>query len=50
VADAGIRRVTGEVIIDDRLFPTMEKDGYLLTPIWINDNLIDLIVTPGEVG
>ncbi|MGH2530965.1 MAG: D-alanyl-D-alanine carboxypeptidase/D-alanyl-D-alanine endopeptidase [Thermomicrobiales bacterium] len=50
VAAAGVRHVNGEVIVDDRLFPMMEKDGYLLTPIWINDNLIDFIITPGEVG
>jgi D-alanyl-D-alanine carboxypeptidase/D-alanyl-D-alanine-endopeptidase (penicillin-binding protein 4) len=28
----------------------MKKDDYILTPIWINDNLIDLSVTPGSVG
>jgi D-alanyl-D-alanine carboxypeptidase/D-alanyl-D-alanine-endopeptidase (penicillin-binding protein 4) len=50
VAAAGVRHVNGDVIIDDRLFPVMEKDGYLLTPVWINDNLIDLILTPGAVG
>ncbi len=50
VAAAGIRHVTGNVIIDSRLFPPMTKDGYILTPIWINDNLIDLTVRPGSVG
>ena len=49
VAAAGIRRVDGDVIIDARLFPAMEKDDYILTPIWINDNLIDLSVTPGRL-
>jgi D-alanyl-D-alanine carboxypeptidase/D-alanyl-D-alanine-endopeptidase (penicillin-binding protein 4) len=28
----------------------MEKDDYILTPIWINDNLIDVSLTPGAVG
>ena len=50
VAAAGIRRVSGDVIIDDRLFPSMQKDGYSLTPIWINDNLIDLVIKPRSVG
>lgn len=50
VAAAGIRHVAGDVIIDARLFPAMEKDGYILSPIWINDNLIDLSLTPGAVG
>jgi D-alanyl-D-alanine carboxypeptidase/D-alanyl-D-alanine-endopeptidase (penicillin-binding protein 4) len=42
VAAAGIRRVDGDVVVDARLFPAMEKDDYILTPIWINDNLIDI--------
>jgi serine-type D-Ala-D-Ala carboxypeptidase/endopeptidase (penicillin-binding protein 4) len=50
VAAAGIKRVAGDVIVDARLFPAMPKDGYVLTPIWINDNLIDLTLTPGKVG
>lgn len=50
VAGSGIRRVAGDVIIDARLFPAMEKDGYIVSPVWINDNLIDMTVTPGAVG
>jgi serine-type D-Ala-D-Ala carboxypeptidase/endopeptidase (penicillin-binding protein 4) len=50
VAAAGIKRVSGDVIVDARLFPAMPKGGYVLTPIWINDNLIDLSLTPGKVG
>ena len=50
VAASGIRRVAGDVIIDARLFPAMEKDGYIVSPVWINDNLIDFTVTPGAVG
>ena len=50
VAAAGIRRVQGDVVVDARLFPAMEKDGYILTPIWINDNLIDITLTPGAAG
>jgi D-alanyl-D-alanine carboxypeptidase/D-alanyl-D-alanine-endopeptidase (penicillin-binding protein 4) len=50
VVAAGIRHVDGDVIIDARLFPAIEKDDYVLTPIWINDNLIDISLTPGAAG
>ncbi len=53
VAKAGIRRVRGEVLIDDRLFEKASGTGSgprRLTPIIINDNLIDLVITPGEPG
>jgi D-alanyl-D-alanine carboxypeptidase/D-alanyl-D-alanine-endopeptidase (penicillin-binding protein 4) len=50
VAKSGIKHVSGDVIIDDRLFPAIHKDSYILTPIWINDNLLDFTVTPGKVG
>lgn len=50
VAASGIRRVAGDVIIDARLFPAMQKDGYVVSPVWINDNLIDVTVTPGAPG
>lgn len=53
VAEAGIRRVRGDVLIDDRLFDTARGSGSgpsLLTPIMVNDNLIDLVVTPAKVG
>jgi D-alanyl-D-alanine carboxypeptidase/D-alanyl-D-alanine-endopeptidase (penicillin-binding protein 4) len=52
-AAAGIREVTGEVMIDSRLFEASESTGSgpaRVTPIVINDNLIDLVITPGEAG
>jgi D-alanyl-D-alanine carboxypeptidase/D-alanyl-D-alanine-endopeptidase (penicillin-binding protein 4) len=49
VAAAGVRRVRGDVLVDARLFEQMPKDDYILTPIMINDNLIDLTVAPGAV-
>jgi D-alanyl-D-alanine carboxypeptidase/D-alanyl-D-alanine-endopeptidase (penicillin-binding protein 4) len=51
VAAAGIRRVRGDVLIDDRLFERAEGSGSgpsLVTPMLINDNLIDILVTPTE--
>jgi len=50
VAAAGITRVSGDVIVDARLFPQMPKDDYILSPIWINDNLIDILVKPRKEG
>ncbi|HLJ09587.1 MAG TPA: D-alanyl-D-alanine carboxypeptidase/D-alanyl-D-alanine-endopeptidase [Planctomycetaceae bacterium] len=53
VAKAGIKRVRGEVLVDDRLFEKEFGTGSgprRLTPIMINDNLIDLMITPSEPG
>jgi D-alanyl-D-alanine carboxypeptidase/D-alanyl-D-alanine-endopeptidase (penicillin-binding protein 4) len=56
VRKSGITRVDGDVIIDDRLFdlaPTGEANPNLdpwPNPITINDNVIDVEITPGEVG
>ncbi len=53
VAKAGIKRVRGDVLIDDRLFEKAEGSGSgpgTLTPIYINDNVIDVTITPGKAG
>lgn len=50
VAASGLRRVEGDVVVDARLFDETPKDDYLLTPIMINDNLVDLTITPGAAG
>lgn len=52
VRAAGITRVDGNVIIDDRLWITRdlgENDGPV-SPIIINNNLIDLVTTPTSPG
>jgi D-alanyl-D-alanine carboxypeptidase/D-alanyl-D-alanine-endopeptidase (penicillin-binding protein 4) len=51
VRSSGIRRVGGDVVIDDRLFDAFDDwpDG-LLTPIWINENVIDISATPTQPG
>ena len=49
VAASGIRHVDGDVIIDDRLFETTSGTGSgpsKVTPIVINDNVIDIIISP----
>jgi len=51
VAAAGIRRVRGDVLIDDRLFEASRADaGFVRTPIIVNDNLVDFIITPTRPG
>lgn len=47
VHDSGIRRVDGDVVVDARLFrpdPVLDPTP---TPLIINDNLIDLLTSPG---
>ena len=50
IAASGIRRVAGDVVIDDRLWETAILDKVPISPITINDNLIDFTVTPGVEG
>lgn len=56
VSASGIKEVDGDVIIDDSLFtayqPPMQSplDQYTVSPIMINDNLIDLEILPGDPG
>lgn len=52
VKASGIKRVDGNVIIDDRLFETTTSPtgDYVISPIMINDNLIDFEISPGKVG
>ena len=48
VRAAGITAVTGDVVVDDRLFSsTWDPDP---TPIMINDNTIDVTVQPGAAA
>src|SRR5688572_24536220 len=62
VADAGIRRILGDVIGDDRAFePKPIPDGWLqrylhasyaarVSALSLNENLIHVVVTPGKAG
>ena len=47
VRKAGIVRVAGDVLVDDRLWAPVEKDGVPISPMVVNDNLIDFVLTPG---
>lgn len=50
IAQKGIKEITGTIIIDDSLFDATEKRGTILSPIMVNENLIDLVINPSEVG
>lgn len=47
VRRAGIRRVDGDVVIDARLFQRDPALDPVPTPLIINDNVIDLLTSPG---
>lgn len=51
IAARGIKDITGEIIIDDRLFkPFHFRDEFDLKPIFVNDDVVDLIINPTNVG
>jgi D-alanyl-D-alanine carboxypeptidase len=48
VRAAGIKRVAGNVVIDDRLFAPYEFRGeFKIRPIFVNDDVVDVSITPG---
>jgi len=50
IAAKGIKRVEGRLLVDNTLFPEGERElgtGVAIAPIVVNDNLIDVVVTPG---
>ncbi len=51
IQSAGIKAVSGDVVVDDRLFESAQSTGSgpsRLSPIMVNDNVIDVIATPAE--
>jgi serine-type D-Ala-D-Ala carboxypeptidase/endopeptidase (penicillin-binding protein 4) len=49
VKASGVDAVRGDVIIDDRLFEG-DLEGQPVSPIVVNQNLVDIVLTPGDVG
>jgi D-alanyl-D-alanine carboxypeptidase/D-alanyl-D-alanine-endopeptidase (penicillin-binding protein 4) len=50
VAAQGIKRVTGRVLVDASLFPEGTRElgtGVVISPIMVNDNLVDLMIGAG---
>lgn len=51
IAAQGIKKITGEIIIDDRLFkPFNFRDEFDLKPIFVNDDVVDLLIRPANLG
>lgn len=51
VSQHGIKRIQGRVLVDATLFPEGEREGgteVVISPVAVNDNIVDLIVSPGE--
>jgi len=47
----GITRIGGRVLVDATLFPEGERElgtGVVISPIVVNDNLVDVTITPGS--
>lgn len=50
VAEHGVKRVKGRVVVDASLFPEGQRElgtGVVISPIVVNDNVIDVIGSPG---
>src|SRR4030095_4608157 len=50
VAATGIKRIKGRVLVDATLFPEGERElgtGVVISPIVVNDNVVDVIAAPG---
>ncbi len=51
IAARGITRINGEVVIDDRLFQPFNFRGeFDVKPIFVNDDVVDLIINPTNLG
>jgi D-alanyl-D-alanine carboxypeptidase/D-alanyl-D-alanine-endopeptidase (penicillin-binding protein 4) len=53
VAKAGIKKIAGHVLVDVSLFPEGERElgtGVVISPIAVNDNLIDVTITSEAEG
>jgi D-alanyl-D-alanine carboxypeptidase/D-alanyl-D-alanine-endopeptidase (penicillin-binding protein 4) len=50
IVASGIKRVEGSVVVDVSLFPEGERElgtGVVISPIAVNDNVIDVTIQPG---
>ena len=51
IAESGVTRITGEIIIDDRLFePYLFRNSFDVRPIFVNDDVVDVIINPSTPG
>src|SRR5882757_1639633 len=50
VSDKGVKKIDGRVLVDTSLFPDGGREGgtgVVMSSIMVNDNVIDLVATPG---
>jgi PBP4 family serine-type D-alanyl-D-alanine carboxypeptidase len=53
VANAGVQRIAGHVLVDISLFPEGERElgtGLVISPIAVNDNLVDVTIAADAEG
>jgi D-alanyl-D-alanine carboxypeptidase len=51
VAASGIKEITGDVVVDDRLFEAFNfREEFDVKPIFVNDDAVDLIIRPADIG
>ncbi len=51
VAQAGVKEITGNIVIDDRLFQPFDFRGHFnVRPIFVNDDVVDLSIRPADEG
>jgi D-alanyl-D-alanine carboxypeptidase/D-alanyl-D-alanine-endopeptidase (penicillin-binding protein 4) len=50
VAESGVTQVNGDVVVDTRLWETFQGQEGPVPPIFVNDNILDIEVSPGAVG
>lgn len=51
IAAAGITHVRGDVIIDERLWDAFDfRKQFLVSPIFVNDDAVDVEITPSSIG
>lgn len=50
IAAYGIKQISGDVVIDDRLFEPFDfRNEFQVKPIFVNDDAVDLIIDPTKI-
>lgn len=51
IKDSGINAIDGDIVIDDRLFEAFNfRNEFDVSPIFVNDDMVDVIINPEKVG
>lgn len=51
IAASGITRVRGDVVVDERLWDKFDfRKQFQVSPLFVNDDLVDVSLTPGPLG